>query len=109
MTIDNRVRRLEEEVVELREQLHLVTELAYYGYSGIKYSRYHELMVERKIKKFKKAGRVVPVDAEEINLRSEVYNALSEVVYRSGASQEEMGQAIDWFNNKFYEGGQYDE
>lgn len=36
------------------------------------------------------------------DLRSEVYNALSDIMYRFDASQEDMDDAIDWFNAHFY-------
>lgn len=36
------------------------------------------------------------------NVRSEVYNALADIMYRYQASQEDMDAAIDWFNSHFY-------
>lgn len=37
------------------------------------------------------------------DIRSEVYNALSEIMFKTGASKEDMNQAIEWFQIKFYE------
>lgn len=42
------------------------------------------------------------------DIRSEVYNALSEIIFKIGASKEDMNQAIEWFQIKFYE-DEYDE
>lgn len=42
------------------------------------------------------------------DIRSEVYNALSEIMFKTGASKEDMNQAIEWFQIKFYE-DEYDE
>lgn len=37
------------------------------------------------------------------DIRSEVYNALSEIMFKTGASQKDMEQAIEWFEIKFFE------
>lgn len=37
------------------------------------------------------------------NIKSEVYNALAEIMFKTGATKEEMDQAIEWFQIKFYE------
>lgn len=37
------------------------------------------------------------------DIRSEVYNALAEIVFKSGASKEDMEQAIEWFQIRFWE------
>lgn len=37
------------------------------------------------------------------DIRSEVYNALGEIMFKTGASKEDMDKAIEWFQIKFYE------
>ena len=37
-------------------------------------------------------------------VRSAVYNALAQISFELDASEEEMNQAIEWFQIKFYEG-----
>lgn len=37
------------------------------------------------------------------DIRSEVYNALTEIMFKTKATKEEMDQAIEWFEIKFYE------
>lgn len=37
------------------------------------------------------------------DIRSEVYNALAEIMFKTGASKEDMDKAIEWFQIKFYE------
>lgn len=37
------------------------------------------------------------------DIKSEVYNALAEVMFKTGASKEDMDKAIEWFQIKFYE------
>lgn len=37
------------------------------------------------------------------DIRSEVYNALADIMFKTGATKEEMDQAIEWFQIKFYE------
>lgn len=37
------------------------------------------------------------------DIKSEVYNALAEIIFKTGANKEEMDQAIEWFQIKFYE------
>lgn len=41
-------------------------------------------------------------------MRSKVYNALAEIMFEYDANKEDMDQAIEWFNIKFYE-DEYDE
>ena len=36
-------------------------------------------------------------------IRREVYNALAQISFELDASEEEMNQAIEWFQIKFYE------
>ena len=40
---------------------------------------------------------------------SEVYNSLSDVVFKHNPSKEEMEQAIEWFLIHFYDEGSGDE
>ena len=37
------------------------------------------------------------------DIRSEVYNALADIMFETGATKEEMNAAIEWFQIKFYE------
>ena len=37
------------------------------------------------------------------NIKSEVYNALAEIMFKTGATKEKMDEAIKWFQIKFYE------
>lgn len=37
------------------------------------------------------------------DIRSEVYNALAEIMFKTGASKEDMDKATEWFQIKFYE------
>lgn len=37
------------------------------------------------------------------DIRSEVYNALAEIMFHTGASKEDMDEAIAFFQTKFYE------
>ena len=37
------------------------------------------------------------------DIRSEVYNALSDIMFETGANKEEMDRAIEWFQIHFYE------
>lgn len=37
------------------------------------------------------------------DIRSEVYNALADIMFETGASKEDMDKAIEWFQIKFYE------
>lgn len=37
------------------------------------------------------------------DIRSEVYNALADIMFETGASKEDMDKAIEWFQFKFYE------
>lgn len=37
------------------------------------------------------------------DIKSEVYNALANIMFETGASEEDMNEAIEWFNRKFYE------
>lgn len=39
----------------------------------------------------------------KIDIRSEVYNALAEIMFKSGAKKEDMDYAIEWFQTHFYE------
>lgn len=39
---------------------------------------------------------------ERKDIKSEVYDALSEIVMETGACQEDMEEAISWFNAQFY-------
>lgn len=43
------------------------------------------------------------------DIRSEVYNALAEIMFKTGASKEDMDKAIEWFQIKFYEDGYEEE
>lgn len=36
------------------------------------------------------------------DIKSEVYNALANIMFETGASEEDMNEAIKWFNEKFY-------
>lgn len=37
------------------------------------------------------------------NIKNEVYNALANIMFETGASKEDMNEAIKWFNKKFYD------
>lgn len=37
------------------------------------------------------------------NIKNEVYNALANIMLETGASKEDMNEAIKWFNEKFYD------
>lgn len=37
------------------------------------------------------------------DIRSEVYNALADIMFETGANKEDMDKAIEWFQIKFYE------
>lgn len=37
------------------------------------------------------------------NIKNEVYNALANIMFETGASKEDMNKAIKWFNEKFYD------
>ena len=37
------------------------------------------------------------------DIKSEVYKALANIMFETGASKEDMNEAIEWFNEKFYE------
>lgn len=37
------------------------------------------------------------------NIKNEVYNALANIMFETGASKEAMNEAIKWFNEKFYD------
>ena len=37
------------------------------------------------------------------NIKNEVYNALANIMFETGASKEDMNEAIKWFNVKFYD------
>ena len=37
------------------------------------------------------------------DIKSEVYNALVEIMFKTSATKEEMDEAIEWFQIKFYE------
>ena len=37
------------------------------------------------------------------DIQSEVYNALSDIMFKSGASKEDMEQAIEWFEIHFFD------
>ena len=36
------------------------------------------------------------------DIKNEVYNALANIMFETGASKEDMDKAINWFNEKFY-------
>ena len=36
------------------------------------------------------------------DIKSEVYNALANIMFETGASKEDMDKAINWFNEQFY-------
>lgn len=36
------------------------------------------------------------------DIKSEVYNALADIMFETGASKEDMDKAINWFIEKFY-------
>lgn len=38
-----------------------------------------------------------------MDIKSEVYNALAEIVFKTGASKEDMDQALEWFQIHFYD------
>lgn len=37
------------------------------------------------------------------DIRSEVYNALADIMFKTGASKEDMDVALEWFDMRFYE------
>lgn len=37
------------------------------------------------------------------DIRSEVYNALADIMFKTGAIQDDMEQAIEWFEIHFFE------
>lgn len=37
------------------------------------------------------------------DIKNEVYNALANIMFETGASKEDMNEAIKWFNEKFYD------
>lgn len=37
------------------------------------------------------------------NIKNEVYNALANIMFETGASKEDMNEVIKWFNEKFYD------
>lgn len=37
------------------------------------------------------------------NIKNEVYNALANIMFETGASKEDMNEAIKWSNEKFYD------
>ena len=37
------------------------------------------------------------------DIKHQVYNALANIMFETGASREDMDKAINWFNEKFYE------
>lgn len=37
------------------------------------------------------------------DIRSEVYNALAEIMFKTGATKDDMDEALEWFQIKFYE------
>lgn len=37
------------------------------------------------------------------NIKNEVYNALANIMFETGANKEDMNEAIKWFNEKFYD------
>lgn len=37
------------------------------------------------------------------NIKNEVYNALANIMFETGASKEDMNEAIKWFNENFYD------
>ena len=37
------------------------------------------------------------------NIKNEVYNALANIMFETGASKEDINEAIKWFNEKFYD------
>lgn len=43
------------------------------------------------------------------DIRSEVYNALADIMFETGASKEDMAQALEWFQIHFYEAEHYEE
>lgn len=40
-------------------------------------------------------------------LKSRVYNALAEIIFETNADQEDMEQALEWFQIKFFEDEEY--
>lgn len=36
------------------------------------------------------------------DIRSEVYNALADIMFKTGASKEDMDKALEWFTLRFY-------
>ena len=43
------------------------------------------------------------------DIRTEVYNALADIMFESDASKESMDEAIEWFQTHFYESDDWDE
>lgn len=37
------------------------------------------------------------------DIRSEVYNALADIMYKTGATRPDMEQAIEWFSLRFWD------
>jgi hypothetical protein len=38
-----------------------------------------------------------------MDITSKVYGALAEIMFKTGASKEDMDEALRWFNERFYE------
>ena len=36
------------------------------------------------------------------DIRNEVYNALSNIMFETEATEEDMNEAIEWFKSKFF-------
>lgn len=36
------------------------------------------------------------------DIKRDVYNALADIMFETGASKEDMDKAVNWFNEKFY-------
>lgn len=43
---------------------------------------------------------------KQYKIRSEVYEALAQIMFENDGTKEDMDKALKWFNDKFYE---YDE
>lgn len=43
------------------------------------------------------------------DIRSQVFNALADIYFKTGATPQEMDAAIEWFQERFYGDEEYEE
>lgn len=43
------------------------------------------------------------VPAETNDIRSDVYNALADIAFKNGVTEEKMAGALEWFQDRFWE------